>query len=355
MFPIGDSPNPRGIAWINLLLIAANVLVFVWLMPQMSQAADPSDPRYQAYIEVLRSEGRLEGIDPKQLEGQISEYDLTVYEWGSRPADWSWLTMLTSMFLHGGFMHLFGNMLFLWIYGNNVEHRLGRLGHLVAYLATGFAASFGDIALRPDSLVPGVGASGAISGVLGMYFVWFPRNKVRLLLLVPPAFPRFDLGARLVLGFYIVVQNIVPALMGGGGGVAYGAHIGGFIAGAILAFVLARLFASFREDQPPEPEALGRDGPLIAYGEAHEQERDPHAALAAYERAARVAPPGRSRAEAHLGASRVLLEQLDQPSLAYQHLVAAARSAPTDEQVAEIQRLLGAVGRRAGSMPLRFG
>lgn len=355
MFPIGDSPNPRGIAWINVLLIAANVLVFVWLMPQMSTPADPQDPRYRAYIEVLQAEGRLEGIDPRQLEGQIREYDLTVFAWGSRPADWSWLTMLTSMFLHGGFMHLFGNMLFLWIYGNNIEHRLGRLGYLVAYLATGFAASWGDIALRPDSLIPGVGASGAISGVLGMYFIWFPRNTVRLLVLIPPAFPRFDLGARLVLGFYIVVQNIFPALMGGEGGVAYGAHIGGFIAGAILAFVLGRMFASYREDDPPEPEAMKRDGPLLAYGEQHEASEDPHAALAAYQRAARLAPPGRSRTEAHLGAARVLLEQLHQPSLAYQHLVAAARSGPSDAQVHEIRRLLDRVKGQVRTVPQRFG
>ena len=144
------------------------------------------------------------------------------------------------MFLHGGFAHLAGNMLFLWIYGNNCEQRLGKLGYLVVYLATGFAASFGDIALRPDSNIPGVGASGAISGVLGLYIVWFPRNTVRLLVPIPPAFPRFDLQARWVLGFYIIAQNILPAMMGGEGGVAYGAHIGGFIAGMVLVVVFKR-------------------------------------------------------------------------------------------------------------------
>ena len=355
MLPIGDSPNPRGISWVNVLLIAANVLVFVWLMPTMGTPADPNDPRFQAYVKVLEEEGRLKGIDPKQLEGQIAEYDLIVFEHGSRPAQWTWLTMLTSMFLHGGFMHLFGNMLFLWIYGNNCEQRLGKLGYLVVYLATGFAASFGDIALRPDSNIPGVGASGAISGVLGLYIVWFPRNTVRLLVPIPPAFPRFDLQARWVLGFYIIAQNILPAMMGGEGGVAYGAHIGGFIAGMVVAFVLNKTLASFREDAPEDPADRKRPTSMLSFGEEHEASHDPHAALAAYKRAARGSPPGRDRAEAHLGAARVLLSEFHQPALAYQHLVAAARSAPGEDQIDEIQRLLDKVRGQVGTVPLRFG
>ena len=350
MFPIGDSPNPRGIAWVNLLLIAANVLVYVLLMPQMGTAADPTDPRYVEYIRVLQQEGRLEGIDPRELEGQITEYDLLVYEHGSKPAAWTWLSMLTSMFLHGGFMHLFGNMLFLWIYGNNVEHRLGSLGYLVAYLATGFAASFGDIALRPDSMIPGVGASGAISGVLGFYFVWFPRNTVRLLILLPPVVRRVDVGARLVLGFYIVVQNIVPALMGGGGGVAYGAHIGGFVAGAVLAFVLSRVqrrTPAEDEDVPPAPRSW------LEAADGHEREGEDRAALAGFERAARLAPPGRQRVDAHLGAARVLLDDMDQPTLAYQHLVRAMQSRPTEAQIKEGQHLYDRLRRRVGTVPRR--
>ena len=354
MFPIGDSPNPRGLAWVTLALIAINVLVFVWLMPEMDRPADPKDPRLLEYIEVLQAEGRLEGVDPATLAGQISEYDLTVFEHGSRPAQWTWLSMLTSMFLHGGFMHLFGNMLFLWIYGNNCEHRLGRFAYLVVYLATGFAASFGDIALRPDSNIPGVGASGAISGVLGLYFIWVPKNTVRLLILLPPAFRRVDLGARWVLGFYIVVQNIVPALMGGGGGVAHGAHIGGFVAGAAVALVLNWRMKAWPADAPEVPALETHEKPLLQYGAEHEQVGDAHGALAAYERAVRRAAPGRSRAAAHLGAARVLSAQLDQPALAYQHLVAALRSGPSDEQVAEARRILAQIRGQVGTVPLRF-
>lgn len=355
MIPISDSPNPRGISWVNLLLIAANVLVFLWLMPTMGTPADPSDPRFKAYIEVLQQEGRFEGVDPKTLEGHLKEYDLIVFEHGSRPAAWTWLTMLTSMFLHAGFMHLIGNMLFLWIYGNNCEHRLGKLGYLVVYLATGFAASFGDIALRSDSNVPGVGASGAISGVLGLYIVWFPRNSVRLLVPIPMAFPRFELQARIVLGFYIIVQNIIPAVLGGEGGIAYGAHIGGFIAGMIVAFLLNRTLASFREDKPADPADRRRGPSMLSFGASHEASREPHAALAGYRRAARLSPPGEDKSEAHLGAARVLLGAFAQAPLAYQHLVAASRADPTSAQREEIDRLLAKVRSQVRTVPRRFG
>ena len=236
MFPIGDSPNPRGIAWVTYILIAINVLVYALYFPAMSRPADSSDPRVREYLEMIETEMGATPADLETAARQLTEYDLVVFEHGSRPTDPSWLDMLKSMFLHGGFMHLFGNMLFLWIYGNNTEFRIGRLPYLCAYLATGYAAAYGDMLLRPDSGIPAVGASGAISGVLGMYFIWFPHNKVRLLILMPPLIRKVEFGARWVLGFYIVVQNLLPAFLSGGGpgGVAHGAHIGGFVGGVLI-------------------------------------------------------------------------------------------------------------------------
>ncbi len=243
MFPIGDSPNPRSIAWVTYVLIAINVLVYVMCMPMMNAPADLESPAAREYLEMLRSQPGIPVDQIRAEASRLTQYNLFVYEHGSRPSHPSLLDMLYSMFLHGGLMHLFGNMLFLWIYGNNTEHRLGHVFYLLAYLATGYAAAFGDMLLRPGSGIPAVGASGAISGVLGMYFIWFPHNKVRLLFFLPfPPFAHlFELGARWVLGFYIIGQNIVPAFLGagaggGGGGVAHGAHIAGFIAGVVLAF-----------------------------------------------------------------------------------------------------------------------
>ena len=228
MFPIGDAPNPKGFAWMNTLLIAINVAVFLFTWPLSQRPADPNDPNYRAYIEAVSREARLPPAELQALDEQVSEYDMVVFEHGLRPAQPSAIDMQFSMFLHGGLMHLFGNMLFLWIYGNNVEFRLGPVLYLLAYLATGFAAGLGDILLRPGSNIPAVGPSGAISGVLGMYLIWFPHNRVRMLLFLPPLAVRpFELPAPVVLLFYIVGQNLVPALLGGGGatGVAYGAHL----------------------------------------------------------------------------------------------------------------------------------
>lgn len=241
MFPLSDSPNPRGWPVVTLALMLANVAVFLLLLPLTMQPADPLDPRLPDYAAMLQDEAG--DVAPAELARHISAYDLTVFDHGSRPSHLSLLDMLTSMFLHGGWLHLLGNMLFLWIYGNNCEARLGRGRFLIAYLAAGLAAALADAALRPGSGIPAVGASGAVSGVLGLYFVWFPRNKVRVLVMLPPFLIRtLELGARLVLGFYLVADNLLPVLLGAGrgGGVAHGAHIGGFLAGVLIALLVRR-------------------------------------------------------------------------------------------------------------------
>jgi len=148
-------------------------------------------------------------------------------------------TLFTSMFLHGGFFHIIGNMLYLWIFGDNVEDAFGHSWFLVAYLFTGLVGSLLQIVLMPGSTIPTIGASGAISGVMGAYLVLFPRARVLTLIPIFFFIRLIYLPAPLLLGFWILIQVLngcgsVP----GTGGVAYFAHIGGFAAGIILGLVM---------------------------------------------------------------------------------------------------------------------
>jgi membrane associated rhomboid family serine protease len=170
-----------------------------------------------------------------------------------------YLAVFTSMFLHAGVVHLAGNMLFLWIFGNNIEDTLGRLAFLVFYLACGTLAALSHVALNADSIYPTVGASGAIAGVLGAYIVLFPRARVMtgIVLIVYIQFVR--LPAALVLGLWFVFQLFTGAWQQiGGGGVAWAAHVGGFLAGVGLIF----LFGGRRRVRPPPlPEPFEPLGP----------------------------------------------------------------------------------------------
>jgi membrane associated rhomboid family serine protease len=148
----------------------------------------------------------------------------------------AWHTLLSSMFLHGGWMHLIGNMWFLWIFGNNVEDSIGHLRFAVFYLLCGLAAAALQIAFRPDSGVPMVGASGAIGGVMGAYIVLYPRVRVHTAVVLGFYVTRFSVSAGLMLGYWFVIQLVGGAVDVGrsGGGVAFWAHVGGFAAGALL-------------------------------------------------------------------------------------------------------------------------
>ena len=165
------------------------------------------------------------------------------------------LSIVTSMFMHGGWMHIIGNMLYLWIFGNNIEDRLGHVRFALFYLLSGTAAALAQSLVNTHSEVPMIGASGAIAGVLGAYLVLFPRAHV--LVLIPLGFfaPLMRLPAMLVLGFWFVLQFLQGGLMAPGeeGGVAYWAHIGGFVAGIVLIFLLG--------GRPPEAAPWQRRGP----------------------------------------------------------------------------------------------
>lgn len=237
IFPVGDTPNPRNFtAWMNWLFIVVNVAVYLFIgLPYSRQLVDPRDPALVEYLRVIAP-----SVSPttayRMVGNNISAYDLLVFKFGYKPGAPQFSDLFFAMFLHSGFLHVFGNMLFLWIYGDNVEHRLGRIGYFITYLATGVAATLVFSLFAGNSMAPMIGASGAISGVLGLYFILFPKNKIKLFVVFFPFFiDTILLPARWVLGFYLIVDNLLPFLSGAQSGVAYGAHIGGFLAGLAIA------------------------------------------------------------------------------------------------------------------------
>jgi len=381
--PIGDEPNPQGTPFLTYALIFLNVAVFVLVsLPQIAQPANPQDPAYQEYLDVV-APNLPPNVSPDQLRRQMSAYDLFVFHYGYRPSEPSVMTLFTSMFLHGGLLHLLGNMLFLWIYGDNVEHRLGGLAFLFWYLVTGAAATLFHAAFASDSPLPLVGASGAISGVLGFYFLWFPHNSVRVLIFLFFIIRVIVLPARIVLGFYIVVSNILPFLIAqgqGGGGVAHGAHIGGFIGGLALAFVYDRreMFSRPKEYTPERPTGRPRttgdsiahavrDGRFdeaaklyfqvparrarhliapdvsLALGNWLANNGHARAALTVFQRQIRDFPSGAYAAEAHANAGLLQLHAFKEPTAAYQHLVEALDYDPSPALEQDIRRALAEI------------
>lgn len=279
--PIGDEPNLQGRPVITNLLIGLNVAIFVLIsLPLTFQAADPSDPQLYNYARVVAQET---GQSLQAIVRHISAYDLFLFKHGFRPAAPTLFSLVAAIFLHAGWMHLLGNMLFLWIYGDNVEIFLGRGRYLLAYLGTGIAATLAHAAFSLDSQLPMVGASGAISGVLGCYFIWFPKNRVRILVALGFFWDVIRVPARLVLGFYLLIENLLPFVFARGqGGVAYGAHLGGFVAGFSFAVVYNRLHERWavRNVSPDlgEPEIVATSqnhfseesfGDMVRHGQMH--------------------------------------------------------------------------------------
>jgi membrane associated rhomboid family serine protease len=241
--PIGDTPNPKNYTpWVNWSIIALNVAVyFLITLPLSSQGVDPNDPVLGEYLRAIANQ-LPPGITLEQVLSSVSSYDLYTFIHGYKPGAPSVGDLFYSIFLHGGFLHLAGNMLFLWIYGDNVEHRLGRLGYLLTYLSTGAMATLFFSVLAGPSMTPLVGASGAISGILGIYFLLFPRNKVKVFIaLIPFYVDVLLIPSRLVLGFFLLIDNLLPVLINHQSSVAYGAHIGGFLGGIGIAYAGEKL------------------------------------------------------------------------------------------------------------------
>jgi membrane associated rhomboid family serine protease len=222
VFPLKDDNPSESAPVVTVALIVLNALFFVYQISLEAGGADGARAG-QAFIEEF-------GLVPCRLTGACRvgpELPAPV------------LTIFTSMFMHGGLFHIGGNMLYLWIFGNNVEDTLGHARYLLFYLLSGIAAALAQTAIGPGSVVPMVGASGAVSGVLGAYLVLFPRAHVTTLIILGFFFRLVQIPAMVVLGFWIVLQ-VLNGLgsFGSSGGVAFFAHIGGFLAGIGLLYVL---------------------------------------------------------------------------------------------------------------------
>ena len=386
--PLGDEPNPRGVPTATYALIGINVAIYLLVtLPMGALRPDLDDPVLAEYVQALMAQlgGRV-SLD--QLLAQVTAYDLVTFSYGYRPIDPSFLTLGTSMFLHGGFMHLAGNMLYLWIYGDNVEHRLGPGRFLIAYLGTGALATLSHAVTDLGSVLPMVGASGAISGVLGFYFIWFPRNRVRVWVMFFPFFMNMVyFPARFVLGVYLILDNLLPFLATRaveGGGVAYGAHLGGFVAGLAYAWWSERQEVSHQPTEYETPSVSVDAEPISVRGirqrivdGAYEaaapdyfqlsaarttrllmpedsiqfanwlaNNQQPDAALIVYQRHLRDYPLGPYSAEAHLGAGLVQLYARNQPTAAYQHLVMVLDAEPPPDTESHARSGLAEIASR---------
>jgi membrane associated rhomboid family serine protease len=240
MIPIADTTHSRSFPYVNVTIIALNFLVFF----------------YELALSTDTLRGTVGGVPV------TSELDRFVWHWGNIPACTldslglrdtvsiaaarlcgaqphpAW-TLFSAMFMHGGWLHILGNMLFLWIFGDNIEDAMGHVAYALFYLVVGAAAAFTHMAFNASDLTPAIGASGAIAGVLGAYILLFPRatvvTLVPLFIFVPVPIPAF-----LLIGFWFVIQlfsgfaSFGTDAVGAGGGVAYFAHIGGFVAGVLL-------------------------------------------------------------------------------------------------------------------------
>jgi membrane associated rhomboid family serine protease len=224
MLPLKDDIPSRSTPFVTITLIAINVVVFLY-QALLQWSGDIQMARVaEAFVLEF-------GAVPCRLSGSCAAPDSFPHPF---------VTILTSMFLHGGLLHVGGNMLYLWIFGDNIEHSLGHFRYLVFYILCGVAAALAQSLSAPTSDVPMVGASGAISGVLGAYLVLHPKANIRVFVFMI-FITTINLPAYIVLGGWFVMQLLSSAQVNAGeAGVAFLAHIGGFIAGAVMVFFFRR-------------------------------------------------------------------------------------------------------------------
>ncbi len=253
MFPISDdNERGHGPAYVTLAFIAINI--FVFLVLQGAGATTEGEKFTYGFsavpLEITTGEDLTEPR-PITVDGETVQVP---QEPGPTPI---WLTLFTSIFMHGGWLHLGGNMLYLWIFGDNVEHRIGHGLFAVFYVVGGIIASLTQILVDTESVIPTLGASGAIAGVLGAYLVMFPGNRVLVIII------RFAVWvpALVAIGLWAVLQFIngfgALGLEETGGGVAYMAHIGGFVAGVVAGLAFRVIFSEPRHPRGTPARAHG--------------------------------------------------------------------------------------------------
>jgi membrane associated rhomboid family serine protease len=262
VIPLKDYNPTKRTAYVTLLLIAINVAVFVLVQPvghapllesdpQKSAGATTAEIKFDLYnasipCEVVHGRPLTETEVEHTFGGE--QPDATACESKPQsgpfyPGKSVYLALLFSMFLHGGWLHLLGNMLFLWVFGNNIEDTAGPFRYVIFYLLAGLVADFAHIAAQPSSTVPVVGASGAIAGVMGAYLVLFPNVRIKSLLFFGFFFMFRDISAKWLLGFWFIFQFFTAP----NSGVAWVAHVGGFAFGVLAALVWK---AVSRPEQP---------------------------------------------------------------------------------------------------------
>lgn len=287
MLPLKDNIPTARFPVITVALIVFNVAIFIWQLnfptdEKLDQVGfgsiDQSSLEYGAIpYRITHTDSRdcvIGGVpnSQNQLEAGVvcpgtKDFDRAVAIGREDPqavpipidqAPW-WETLFTSMFMHGGFLHIAGNMLFLWVFGNNIEDRLGRVKFLIFYLLAGLIAVYTQALIDPGSTAPTIGASGAIAGVLGAYALLFPKARVLTLIFIIFFVTLVEIPALILLAIWFILQ-FVPALgqvavqTGGGEGVAYFAHVGGFLFGlAVAAIILSVTRGRDREDPPRLP------------------------------------------------------------------------------------------------------
>ena len=244
MFPLKDeNPHPPGFKpKLTYAFIAINVIVFFYEVAYTGQFFDFTNERaFQLFYDW--------GAVPDCITGART----VEVNFGTGPIqiscpDMPYVSLVSSIFMHGGLMHLGGNMLFLWIFGDNIELKFGRAKYLGIYLAWGIGAGLAHIAIDPTSPIPAVGASGAISGILGCYLIMFPRAKVLTFMMLGFFWRMMHIQAKWFLPFWLIFQNLLPFFIGGfgvaGGGVAYMAHIGGFAIGFATGYLYKKTHGS---------------------------------------------------------------------------------------------------------------
>jgi rhomboid family protein len=252
VLPLKDYNPTERLPWVTILLIGANLAIFLLVQRPYDRGLNSAEFSYHyAAIPCELTVGRpLSVVEARRTVrlGENEACDRSSVGDDSPPVfpeEQVYLAVIYSMFLHGSWLHIGGNMLFLWVFGNNIEDRMGWLPYLLFYLVAGVVATLAHVAVQPSSTVPLIGASGAVAGVMGAYLVLFPNVRIRSLLIFILVLIR-DIPAKWLLGFWFVLQFFTnPAE-----GVAWVAHVGGFVFGAAVALLLRERLRPVREPQP---------------------------------------------------------------------------------------------------------